>query len=114
MRFDDDDDDADREEDDDDSEDDMEDEYGVDEDDEDDEFPQEDDEQLEDLLDNDLTWELEIARRKKRWRLKENELRSAKAKFAEKGINEEERALHHLYHDPNIKNRQPKQVSRNL
>jgi hypothetical protein len=71
------------------------------------EYPPEEDEQLEDLLDNDLTWELEIARRKKRWRAKENELRSEKVEGAP---NDEEKTLHHLYHDPNIKNRQPKQV----
>ena len=37
---------------------------------------QADDETLEDILDNDLTWELEIARRMKRWRQKEIELRA--------------------------------------
>ena len=41
-----------------------------------------DDEQLEYILDNDLTWELEIARRKKRWRLKEDELRAEKTRCA--------------------------------
>ena len=38
------------------------------------------DETLEDILDNDLTWELEIARRKKRWKLKEIELRAEKVR----------------------------------
>ena len=36
-----------------------------------------DDDQLEDILDNDLSWELEIARRRKRWRNKEAQLRDA-------------------------------------
>ena len=31
---------------------------------------------LDDLLDQDLNWELEVARRKKRWKLKEEELRN--------------------------------------
>jgi baculoviral IAP repeat-containing protein 6 len=69
-----------------------------------------DDEQLEDILDNDLTWELEIARRKKRWRLKEDELRSEKVRNSDAGIAEEDRTLQQLYHDPSIKSRQPKQV----
>ena len=32
---------------------------------------------LDDLLDQDLNWELEVARRKKRWKLKEEELRNS-------------------------------------
>ena len=39
---------------------------------------------LEDILDNDLTWELEIARRKKRWKLKEIELRAEKVRHSQK------------------------------
>ncbi len=72
-----------------------------------------DDEQLEYILDNDLTWELEIARRKKRWRLKEDELRAEKTRCAEAtggGPEEQDRTLQQLYHDPSIKNTQPKQV----
>ncbi len=70
------------------------------------------DEQLEDILDNDLTWELEIARRKKRWRIKEDELRNEKLKHVDSSTSggEEDRTLQQLYHDPSIKSRQPKQV----
>ena len=39
---------------------------------------------MEDILDNDLTWELEIARRKKRWKLKEIELRAEKVRHSQK------------------------------
>ena len=39
-----------------------------------------DDDPLEVFLDNDLSWELEIARRKKRRRLKEAQLRAARKK----------------------------------
>ena len=68
------------------------------------------DEQLEDILDNDLSWELEIARRKKRWRLREEELRAERNKNSESGMADEDRSLQQLYHDPITKNRQPKQV----
>ena len=75
--------------------------------DEDDEGPNEDD-QMEDILDNDLSWELEIGRRKKRWRLKEAQLRAERQKNAD--ASGEERSMQQLYHDPSIKGRQPKQV----
>ena len=75
--------------------------------DEEDEGPNEDD-QMEDILDNDLSWELEIGRRKKRWRLKEAQLRAERQKNAD--ASGEERSMQQLYHDPSIKGRQPKQV----
>jgi len=62
-----------------------------------------DDEQLDDMLDQDLNWELEVARRKKRWKVKEEQLRSG-------GKEETQGSLGTMYHDPSIKNRQPKQV----
>jgi len=61
------------------------------------------DEQLDDMLDQDLNWELEVARRKKRWKAKEEELRSG-------GKEEGSGSLSAVYHDPSMKNRQPKQV----
>jgi len=70
-------------------------------DDEDGEEIQED-EQLDDMLDQDLNWELEVARRKKRWKAKEVELRSGK--------DDAHGSLGAVYHDPNMTNRQPKQV----
>ena len=51
----------------------------------------------------DLNWELEVARRKKRWKSKEEELRTG-------GKDEAHGSLGAVYHDPNMKNRQPKQV----
>jgi hypothetical protein len=77
------------------------------EDDDDDEVGPGDDDQLEDILDNDLSWELEIARRKKRWRQKESQLRLERQKNSESG---EDRSMQQFYHDPVIKSRQPKQV----
>ena len=88
---------------------------------------QADDEQLENILDDDLSWELEIARRKKRWRKKEEELRlerqqqaqasrrpkDASIKISPEKTNdgaENDKSLQQLYHDPRIKNRRPKQV----
>ena len=72
-----------------------------------------DDDQLEDILDNDLSWELEIARRRKRWRQKEKELRAARKKSNGGGSSEsnDESSMQQLYQDPSIKGRQPKQVS---
>jgi len=61
------------------------------------------DEQLDDMLDQDLNWELEVARRKKRWKAKEEQLRSG-------GREEAQGSLGAVYHDPSMKNRQPKQV----
>jgi len=61
------------------------------------------DEQLDDMLDQDLNWELEVARRKKRWKSKEEELRTG-------GKEDAHGSLGAVYHDPSIKNRQPKQV----
>ena len=83
---------------------------------------QNDDDQLEDILDNDLSWELEIARRRKRWRIKEAQLRAAckKANGNSAGgnggngggaeANHDDSSMHQLYQDPSIKGRQPKQV----
>ena len=51
----------------------------------------------------DLNWELEVARRKKRWKSKEEELRTG-------GKDDAHGSLGAVYHDPNMKNRQPKQV----
>ena len=81
-----------------------------------------DDDQLEDILDNDLSWELEIARRRKRWRNKEKELRAARKKSngggsssggaaGGSGESSDESSMQQLYQDPSIKGRQPKQVS---
>ena len=67
-----------------------------------------DDDQLEDILDNDLSWELEIGRRKKRWRTKETQLRAERQKHSD--CSGEDRSMQQLYHDPSIKGRQPKQV----
>ena len=67
-----------------------------------------DDDQLEDILDNDLSWELEIGRRKKRWRTKEAQLRAERQKNSD--CSGEDRSMQQLYHDPSIKGRQPKQV----
>jgi len=82
-----------------------------------------DDDQLEDILDNDLSWELEIARRRKRWRNKEAQLRDAckKTNSGSSSTNNgsgpnavessDESSMHqHCYQDPSIKGRQPKQV----
>jgi len=62
-----------------------------------------DDEQLDDMLDQDLNWELEVARRKKRWKAKEEQLRSG-------GKEDAQGSLGAVYHDTSMKNRQPKQV----
>jgi len=62
-----------------------------------------DDEQLDDMLDQDLNWELEVSRRKKRWKSKEEELRTGSK-------DEVHGSLGAIYHDPSTKNRQPKQV----
>ena len=70
-----------------------------------------DDDQLEDILDNDLSWELEIARRRKRWRQKEKELRAARKKSNGSSDSNDESSMQQLYQDPSIKGRQPKQVS---
>ena len=58
------------------------------------------DHQLDDLLEQDLNWELEIARRKKRWKAKEEELRERAAK-------EKDSTLHP---ETNLKSSQPKQI----
>ena len=109
------------------NEDDMDDDDAFDDDD-----AQADDEQLENILDDDLSWELEIARRKKRWRKKEEELRlerqqqaqasrkpkdspsskstPEKATGAGGGGAESDKSLQQLYHDPRTKHRRPKQV----
>ena len=89
-----------------------------------------DDDTLEDILDNDLSWELEIARRRKRWRNKEAQLRDACKKTnsssgstSGSGVsaggpasetNDESTLYQHSYQDPSIKGRQPKQVSHSL
>ena len=57
------------------------------------------DHQLDDLLEQDLNWELEISRRKKRWKAKEDELREAKE--------QKESTLHQ---ESNLKSHQPKQI----
>jgi len=79
-----------------------------DEDDDDDELDDNapEDYHLDDLLDQDLNWELEIARRKKRWKLKEDELRDESGK---KKIRTLDSTLHP---DSNLKtsSRQPKQI----
>jgi len=58
---------------------------------------------LDDLLDQDLNWELEVARRKKRWKLKEEELRNA-------ADNKDSSGSSTLHPDQNLKSRQPKQI----
>lgn len=58
------------------------------------------DHQLDDLLEQDLNWELDIARRKKRWKAKEEELRN-QAAAREKST---------LHPDSNVKSHQPKQI----
>ena len=45
-------------------------------DDDEEELGEQEDEQLDDMLDQDLNWELEVARRKKKWKAKENQIRS--------------------------------------
>ena len=61
---------------------------------------------LDDLLDQDLNWELEIARRKKRWKLKEDEMRDESGKKKIKTLDST------LHPDSNLKtsSRQPKQI----
>ncbi len=64
-------------------------------------------------MEEDLSWELEISRRRKRWKAKDEEMRAEKTKHAEAtggGPEEQDRTLQELYHDPSIKNTQPKQV----
>merc|ERR1719370_2110663 len=58
------------------------------------------------MLDQDLNWELEVARRKKRWKAKENQIRSGETGEAGVGGG----SLGQVYHDSSLKNRQPKQV----
>jgi hypothetical protein len=41
-----------------------------------------DDSQLDDILDQDFNWSLEVAKRRKRWKLREQELRAAAAATA--------------------------------
>lgn len=65
-----------------------------------------DDELLDDMLDQDLNWGLEVARRKKRWKSREDSLRAGAG--TEGG--DQAGSLGQVYHDPSIKNRQPKQV----
>lgn len=67
------------------------------------------DEQLDDMLDQDLNWELEVARRKKKWKMKEEELRSITNGSISNGV-DGSKSLQQLYHDPNMKNRRPKEV----
>lgn len=94
----------------DDDDDDMEEDIcGSDDDEEDDAHDVNDDEELDDMLDQDLNWELEVARRKKKWKVKEEELRSTTNGSITNGV-EGGKSLQQLYHDPNMKNRQPKQV----
>ena len=86
-------------------EDDNSDEENMDEDDSDDNIDGDFDEpqvdhQLDDLLEQDLNWELEISRRKKRWKAKEDELRDRAAK-------EQDSTLHQ---ESNLKSHQPKQI----
>jgi len=65
--------------------------------------------QLDEWLDKDFNWELEVARRKKRWKAKEEEMRqeNKKGRMVEQ---EEAPSLQEVYHDPSLKNSQPKQV----
>merc|ERR1719234_722968 len=74
-----------------------------DEDDDEEELGEQEDEQLDDMLDQDLNWELEVARRKKRWKAKENQIRSGEAGVGGGSLGQ-------VYHDSSLKNRQPKQV----
>merc|ERR1719282_1657732 len=76
-----------------------------DEDDDDDELDDNtpEDYHLDDLLDQDLNWELEVARRKKRWKLKEEQLRNAADGKDSSGSST-------LHPDQNLKSRQPKQI----
>ena len=60
-----------------------------------------DDYQLDDMLNEDLNWELEITKKKKLWKQKEEEMRS-------EGAKSEESTLHP--DSANMKTRQPKQV----
>lgn len=70
-----------------------------------------DDDQLEDILDNDLSRELEISRRKKRWRQREIELRAEMGRLSDGGgLGNDDKTLQQIFHDPSTKNRQPKQV----
>eukprot|EP00094_Tigriopus_californicus_P005176 TCALIF_04990-PA protein Name:"Similar to ubc-17 Probable ubiquitin-conjugating enzyme protein 17 (Caenorhabditis elegans)" AED:0.09 eAED:0.08 QI:0/0.71/0.5/0.87/1/1/8/33/1115 len=70
-----------------------------------------DDDQLEDILDNDLSWELEISRRKKRWRQREIELRAEMGRLSDGGgLGNDDKTLQQIFHDPSTKTRQPKQV----
>jgi len=94
---------------DDDDDDDMEEDICGTDDDEEEDNDVNDDEQLDDMLDQDLNWELEVARRKKKWKIKEEELRSITNGSVSNGV-EGSKSLQQLYHDPNMKNRQPKQV----
>ena len=81
-------------------------EAGSEDDDDEEELGEQEDEQLDDMLDQDLNWELEVARRKKRWKAKENQIRSGETGEAGVGGG----SLGQVYHDSNLKNRQPKQV----
>ena len=77
-----------------------------DDDDDEEELGEQEDEQLDDMLDQDLNWELEVARRKKRWKAKENQIRAGE--MGEVGVGGG--SLGQVYHDSSLKNRQPKQV----
>ncbi|XP_023334729.1 uncharacterized protein LOC111706168 [Eurytemora carolleeae] len=69
------------------------------------------DAQLDDMLDKDFNTELLIARRRKRWKAKEEELRAESRNG--KCADQEDSAglsLQEVYHDPSLKNSQPKQV----
>jgi len=76
---------------------------GDDSDDEEEHEDIQDDEQLDDMLDKDLNRELEVARRKKRWKAKEQELRTG-------SLNEAQGSSREAYSEPNVSNRKPKQV----
>ena len=97
------------------SEDNMEDDFDDDEnfdmdDEEEDEDEEEDDGQIEDMLDQNLTWELELSSRKKKWRLKEAALRAERKKHFDDELTSEDLSL---YQDPSSSTgpkRQPKQV----
>ena len=75
----------------------------IDEDEEDNEEAEDiqEDYHLDDLLDQDLNWELEIARRRKRWKAKEEEMRESSGKVDSGST---------LHPDSNLKGRQPKQI----
>jgi len=61
---------------------------------------------LDDMLDQDLNWELEVSRRRKKWRQKEEELRMEKAENADSSSSSRK-----LYQGPDTgKVRQPKQI----